>query len=169
MNWTRLLLDPRSVGVSTLDLAFVGVFIAVALLIGFGGRRLSRVAYSRLLLLLALLMAAFIALYQYVDVGPEPENAAVHATAMAFAQLGVYVLAFKLWLAINYGEMSRHGRLWLHLLSHSAFAVAIFAGYWLKLQHPAVALLIYPLNSLSVSLIAQAIETGIHERDRNTG
>ncbi|MEY4212025.1 MAG: hypothetical protein RL458_250, partial [Pseudomonadota bacterium] len=59
MNWTRLLLDPRSVGVSTLDLAFVGVFIAVALLIGFGGRRLSRVAYSRLLLLLALLMAAF--------------------------------------------------------------------------------------------------------------
>ena len=73
---------------STLDLAFVGVFIAFALLIGFGGRRLSRVAYSRLLLLLALLMAAFIALYQYFDVGPEPENAALHATAMAFAQLG---------------------------------------------------------------------------------
>ena len=167
MNWTRLLLDPRSVGVSTLDLAFVGVFIAVALLIGFGGRRLSRVAYSRLLLLLALLMAAFIALYQYFDVGPEPENAALHATAMAFAQLGVYVLAFKLWLAINYAQMSRHGRLWMHLISHSAFAVAIFSGYWLKLQHPAVALLIYPLNSLSLSLIAQAIETARQERDES--
>ena len=152
-------------GVSAVDLAFVGGFIAVALLIGLGGRRLSRRAYSRLLLLLALLMAVFISLYQYFDVSREPENALVHAAAMAFAQLGVYGLTFKVWLAINYHQMSRHARVWMHLVSHTSFALAIFAGYWMKLQHPAVALLIYPLNSLSLSLIAQAIEDGRERQD----
>ena len=149
-------------------MSFVVIFIAVALVVGFGGRRLSRQAYSRLLLLLACLMAVFIALYQYFDVARELENAAVHATAMAFAQLGVYGLTFKVWLAINYRHLSRHARVWVHLASHGSFAVAVIAGYWMKLQHPAVALLIYPLNSLSLSLIAQAIESGVQERGDDT-
>lgn len=155
---------PVAAGVSAVDLAFVGGFIAVALLIGFGGRYLSRRAYSRLLLLLALLMAVFIALYQYFDVSREPENAPVHATAMAFAQFGVYGLTFKIWLSVNYEHWSRHARFWVHLVSHASFALAIFAGYWMKIQHPAIALLIYPLNGLSLSLIAEAIENAREER-----
>lgn len=96
-------------------------------------------------------------MFQLYDVSIDG-NRPAHSALFAFAQMGVYYIAFKLWLSMNYRALSPRSRAVMHVVAHSTFAVTICFNYWLRLQQPVLLVVLYPGYSLSQSLLVQAVE-----------
>lgn len=105
-------------------------------------------------------------LFQILDIMVDG-NTPVHAALITFAQYGVYALAFKLWLSINYPSFSLGTRALMHMLSHSVLLSVIVASYWFKSQYSFLLVIVNPLVSLSVALIAETIEETMARRVKN--
>lgn len=129
----------------------------------FGARYLRAQNYSRLLaVVLVCAIAAMIVLHSTDAV--EISDNRTHYTILAVAQFGVVALGFKVWFAINYHILTRPVRTVLHVVAHGSLIFAIIAGYWIKVVHPVLGFILYPLSSLSVALISESIEESIARR-----
>ena len=148
------------------DCLYLGGFLALGASILLGSRYLHARPFSHLLGSTIGLTIAAMAWFHVVAIRSEAESP-VHYTVLTIAQYGVLALAFKLWFSLNYPRFNRASRLVTHSSAHASLTFVIFAGYWLKITHPIVVFLLYPLSSLSVALIAESVEEALQRRAKN--
>lgn len=139
------------------DLAFLIGFMVLATAIPIGSRLFSAQGYSRWLAGIIALAIGTMA-WLHVETIPGPATSRLHYTILTLAQFAVLSLGFKLWFSLNYPRFGRSARVAAHIAAHASLAVVVVAGYSLKAAHPVFVLLIYPLASLSVALVAESVE-----------
>lgn len=148
---------------SIADFIFFASFIIIGATITFSPKFLSPGSYSKLLLATICISILVMSLFQILDIMVDG-NTPVHSALITFAQYGVYALAFKLWLSINYPNFSRGTRTLMHMLSHTVLLLVIVTSYWFKSQYSFLLVIVNPIVSLSVALIAETIEETMAQR-----
>jgi hypothetical protein len=130
--------------------------ICLALIL-FAHKLLSKDRYSGLLVALAIANAIAMFAFHLERPVSSAENL-LHWIIVALVQYGILSLSLKIWLSINYKDLNPTAHQWIHVLSHGALLFVLVGGYWLKSNHPVVLAMVYPLSSLSIARIAEAIE-----------
>lgn len=140
-----------------LDVAYLVVTGICLALILFSHKLITKDRYSRLLVALAIANAVAMFAFHLERPVSSAENL-LHWIIVALVQYGILSLSLKIWLSINYKDLNLVAQRWIHVLSHGALLLVLVGGYWLKSNHAIVLAMVYPLSSLSIALIAEAIE-----------
>lgn len=140
-----------------LDVAYLVVTGICLALILFSHKLITKDRYSRLLVALAIANAVAMFAFHLERPVSSAENL-LHWIIVALVQYRILSLSLKIWLSINYKDLHLVAHRWIHALSHGALLFVLVGGYWLKSNHPVVLAMVYPLSSLSIALIAEAIE-----------
>lgn len=131
-------------------IGFIGAII-------FGANKLPRNLYSLILVVIVFVSSSLTILFYEFDI--ELSNSTpLHTGLLAFAQYGVVTLASKLWFSLNYSRLGRASKFLINFIIFGSLFTLVVANYWVKSINPVYVLLIYPLASLSLSLIAETIE-----------
>lgn len=134
-------------------LSLIGFISAII----FGANKFPRNLYNLILLAIVFVSSSLTILFYEFDI--ELSNSTpLHTGLLAFAQYGVVTLASKIWFSLNYSQLGKVSKFLINFIIFGSLFTLIIANYWVKSINPVYVLLIYPLASLSLSLIAENIE-----------
>lgn len=146
-----------------LDYSFLAVTLLVLVFVLVGSRWLSRVAYNRMLLLCFFLSVAIIVLFNEYEVELQG-NSPLHSALMALCQYGALTLSAKVWFSINYPKFPRFLKIVINLAMYGGLIGLVIANYVIKTGSPLLVILLYPLGSVSLALVAETIEESLHTK-----
>ena len=132
-----------------------------------GGRFLRLNYYSWALFICVLLSIGIIVGFNELEVevvGGSP----LHAGLMALCQYGALTLATKIWFSINYSNFWPRQKSVLGFVIHGGLLSLVVASYWFKQNYPLLPILMYPLASISLALIAETIEEHLQHHKVST-
>ncbi|MGI9142911.1 MAG: hypothetical protein ACR2IJ_06930 [Fluviibacter sp.] len=147
-----------------LDLIFLVFVIFIIVVVATAWRFTSRRAYSYLLVASAMLSGAMIVFFSKYEIAATG-NSPLHAALLSFGQYGALTLSAKIWFGLNYAAFNRVGKFLANLIVHGTLLLVIAANYWFKTQSAELLILLYPLASISLVLIAEEVEEALHKKE----
>ena len=139
------------------DFLFIAWLIVCYGLILLAPGKISKHAYSRIIA--GIFFGSCLAIITFhetvIDVSL---SSPIHGALLVLAQVGTLTLTSKLWLTINYHQLTRSVRIATCLFLYSALLAIIIGSYWLYKLMPELQILLYPFSSLAISLTAQILE-----------
>ena len=150
---------------AVLDYTFLAATLFVVAYVLLGSRWLSKRAYSRILFLCFFLSVAMIVLFNEYEVEPRG-NSLLHSALLALCQYGALTLSAKVWFSINYPKFPRFLKIVINLVMYGGLIGLVIANYVIKTDAPLLVILLYPLGSVSLALIAETIEESLHRKSQ---
>lgn len=147
-----------------IDTLFLTITLLVMALVAFGARWLSMRAYSWMLFACIVFSVGLIVVFNEYEVEAQG-NSPLHSSLMALCQYGALTLSAKIWFSIIYPKLYKFQRVALSLILIAALIGLVVASYSLKTNAPLAAILLYPVASISLALIAESIEAFLHQKN----
>ena len=145
------------------DVIYSVVVILIIALMILGARNLQVRTYSLLMLFCMLLSVAAIILYNELHIEASTKTP-LHSALLYVGQYGALTLSAKIWFSINYDRFSAPTKIFVNGLVYGAFLVLVLTSYWIQKQIPLLTVLLYPLGSISLALLAESIEEKLRHR-----
>jgi len=139
------------------DLIFILWLVVCYGLILLSPSKLQRQQYSQLMAVI-FIASCFVIIWFHETVIDVSQSSPMHAAILVLAQFGTLTLTSKIWFSINYKKLSKKLQTMLKVILFGALSTIIAFSYWLYKISPEMQLLLYPLASLAISLIAEMIE-----------
>lgn len=140
--------------IDSIYLVVVTIIIAFVIL---GARYFKVRTYSLLLLFCMMLSVTAIIIYNELYVESSLKTP-FHSALLSLGQYGALTLSAKVWFSINYDRFSAFTRILVNSMVYGGLLVLMLTSYWLTQQAPLLIVLIYPLASIALALLAESIE-----------
>lgn len=147
-----------------LDALFFTVTLSIIAYVAFGSRWSSRRAYCWSLLACVLLSVLIIIGFNEYEVEIQG-NSPIHAGLLALCQYGALTLSAKVWFSIIYPGLQKFQKVALNLFMLGGLAGLVITSYRLKEGAPILLILLYPLASVALALIAETIEVSLEKKN----
>jgi hypothetical protein len=140
-----------------IDVIYLLVVILIIALVILGARNLPVRTYSLLMLFCMLLSVAAVILYNELYLESSSKTP-LHSALLSVGQYGALTLSAKVWFSINYDRFTALTKIFVNCVVYGAFLVLVLTSYWIQQQTPLLMVLLYPLGSISLALLAESIE-----------
>lgn len=147
-----------------IDAIYLIVVTLIIALVILGARCFQVRTYSLVMLFCMVLSVTAVILYNELYLESSSKTP-LHSALLSMGQYGALTLSAKVWFSINYDRFSAVTRIVVNSMVYGALLVLVLTSYWLKQQAPLLVVLLYPLASIALALLAESIEEMFRNRN----
>ncbi len=146
-----------------IDVIYLVVVILIIAFVILGARYFQVRTYSLIMMFCMLLSVTAVILYNELYLESSSKTP-LHSALLSVGQYAALTLSAKVWFSINYDRFSAFTKIVVNVVVYGAFLVLMLTSYWLKQQSPLLMVLLYPLGSIAIALLAESIEEKLRHR-----